>query len=192
MDFHPSISNQRRGYATGCNFMLASRITRTVRRHYRAALVWAAIPLAVFNGRTVVGCGCFGYFESVCHCGCCGGQHGKAICSCCTSHGFSHSRCSGCNQSESTSRCDTTDGNTHSAGCKALAGHRCTSFVKHEVTPVTVAPHVIAGDLHDAIFALVDVGQTLVLSQTQIVQVVDFDTGPPPNDLVVTLHRLVI
>jgi hypothetical protein len=172
--------------------MLGVRPTRFVRRHYRAAVVWAAIPLAVFNGRTVVGCGCFGHFEPVCHCGCCGGQHGKSRCSCCTRHGFSHGSCYCCNHSDAASRCDTADSSSHPGAGQSLQGHRCKSFVLHEVTPVTVAPYVAAGDLHESIFALADFGLPLVFSQSRVGKVVDFDTGPPPDDLVVILHRLVI
>jgi hypothetical protein len=51
---------------------------------------------------------------------------------------------------------------------------------------------VDAGDLHESIFALADLGLPLVFSQSHVGQVVDFDTGPPPSDLVVILHRFVI
>jgi hypothetical protein len=64
--------------------------------------------------------------------------------------------------------------------------------VKHEVIPVTVAPAVDAGDLYVSFFALATVSQPLYVSQSHVGQFVDFDTGRPPNDLVVTLHRLVI
>jgi hypothetical protein len=171
--------------------MLGVRPTRFLRHHYRAALVWAAIPLAVFNGRTVVGCGCFGHFESVCHCGCCSGTKAGAN-KCCTGHGFNQSGRSCCNKSASTIHCNTAAGNSRLACGQSLQGPRCTSIVLHEVTPVTVAPNANAGDLHESIFALADVGLPLVFSQSQVGQVVDFHTGPPPNDLVITLHRLVI
>jgi hypothetical protein len=73
-----------------------------------------------------------------------------------------------------------------------VGGHHCKSFVKHEVTPVTVTPAVDASDLYASFFALATVSQPAYVSQSHVGQVVDFDTGRPPNDLVVTLHRLVI
>ena len=178
--------------------MHAIRPTRFIRRHYRAAVVWAAIPLAIFNGRTVVGCGCFGHFESVCQCGCCsemqdgGKQHGKSARPCCTGHGFSHSSYSCCNQSDATHQCNTADSDSRPASPQGVRGHHCTSIVLHEVIPVTVTSSVDAGDLHASIFVLADLGLSLSFSQSQVGRVVDFDTGPPPKDLVVSLHRLVI
>jgi hypothetical protein len=178
--------------------MLGIRLNRVVRRHFRAAVIWAALPLAVFNGRTVIGCGCFGHFEAVCHCGCCSEmqdgckQHGKSASSCCTGRGFSHSNCPCCNHSEATNPCNTADSDSRSDSPQQLQGHHCKSIVSHEVTPVTVAPSVDAGDLHESIFVLANVGLPLTFSQLHVGRVVDFDTGPPPKDLVVTLHRLVI
>jgi len=74
----------------------------------------------------------------------------------------------------------------------AWKGHHCTSIVMHVVMPATVMPTVDASDLHAAAFVLADFNLPLTINQSQVAHVVDFDTGPPPNDLVVTLHRLVI
>ena len=179
--------------------MLGLRPSRFLRRHYRLALVWAAMPLAVFNSRTLVGCGCFGHFEAVCQCACCGEiqgggrQQSKSASSCCTGHSLSTANCSHCNTTASTNPCNTADGNSSpDNGGQSLQGHHCKSFVLHEVTPVTVAPTVNAGDLHVSVFALADVSLPLSISQSQAGQVVDFDPGRPPNDLVVIFHRLVI
>lgn len=174
------------------------RPSRSIRGHFRAAVIWAAIPLAIFNGRTVVGCGCFGHFEAACHCSCCselqtdGKQHGKPAGSCCTGRGFNHSNSPCCNRSEATDPCKSADSDSRSDSSQQLQGHRCTSIVSHEVTPVTVAPSVDASDLHETIFVLASFGLPLTFSQFHVGRVVDFDTGPPPHDLVVTLHRLVI
>jgi hypothetical protein len=73
----------------------------------------------------------------------------------------------------------------------AWQGHRCTSIVVHDVIPVTVAPAVDVADLHASIFVLPDYFLPPTSSQS-LGQAVDFDTGPPPDDLVVTLRRLVI
>jgi hypothetical protein len=172
--------------------MLTGRLIRFVRRQSRAAAVWAAIPLVFFNGRTFVGCGCLGHFEAVCHCGCCDGQLGKSACSCCTGHGFNHRSCSCCNQSKSMNRCNTVNDGSHPASRETLQEHHCKSFVLHVVTPVTLTANFDASDLHESLFALAVLGRPSVFTQVQVGQVVDFETGPPPNDLVVTLHRLII
>lgn len=165
--------------------MLVGRLIRRVRRHSRAIVVWAAMPLALFNGRTIVGCGCFGHFESVCNCGCCSGQLSKAGCSCCDG------RCC-CNQSASAGRGKATENISCHASCHSLQSHRCRSFILHEATPVTIAPHVDGVDLQESLFILAISLLPRASSQSHSGQVADFDTGPPPNDLVVTLHRLVI
>jgi hypothetical protein len=179
--------------------MVNIRLTRFIRRHYRAALVWAVMPLAVLTGRTVVGCGCFGHFESACHCGCCSDKHdgakqGESACSCCTGHGFTHSTCCCCNKAKAKSPSNITDCKSHDS-CPASdlvwQGHRCTSIVVHDVIPVTVAPSADVADLHSSIFVLPDYILSPSSSQS-FGQAVDFDTGPPPADLVVTLRRLVI
>jgi hypothetical protein len=175
--------------------MLGIRPTRFVHRHCRAALVWAAIPLAVFNGRTVVGCGCTGHFEAVCHCGCCstmqGDQHhGNSACACCAGHGFSHGSCPCCNQNRVAHQCCNSSSDSDCG--LALGGHHCKSFVKHETIPVTVVSVVDAGDFYSTFFTMAAVGQSPIVIQSHLGKVVDFDTGRPPNDLVVTFHRLVI
>lgn len=178
--------------------MVNIRLTRFLRRHCRAAAIWAAIPLAVFNGRTLVGCGCFGHFESACHCGCCSATGNEGIQSekcdrpCCASHGFSDSDCCCCNRSQSSHHCTATNCDSRPSSGQALQVHHCKSIVLHDVVPVIVAPSSNAGDLHEANFGLADFGMPRSNTQFHIVQVIDFDTGPPPNDLVVTLHRLVI
>ncbi len=178
--------------------MFNIRPTRFVRRHYRAALIWAAMPLAVFNGRTVVGCGCFGHFESECHCGCCsemqdgGKHHGKPTCACCAGHGFGHSSCPCCNHSGLAHQCSSDNSDSQSACGRAIGEHHCKSMVRHEVTPVTVASITDAGVLHVSFFALAAFCPPRYVSESHVGRVVDFDTGPLPSDLVVTLHRLVI
>src|SRR5688572_10043666 len=142
--------------------MVGIRQTRFFRHHSRVAVVWVAIPLVVFNGRTLVGCGCTGHFESVCRCNCCpdtqegGKQHGKSTYSCCTSHGFSHSHCACCNRSELTHHSNTADNDCCPAGPQELQGHHCNSIVLHDVIPGTVAPSTDTAGLHASILVSAD------------------------------------
>jgi len=181
--------------------MFASGLARFVRRHSRSALVWAAIPLVVFNGRTLVGCGCTGHFESVCHCNCCSNEdnagnrrHAQSARPCCAGHAFKADQCSCCNHREATHRCTMAEQERDSSSTNgaALKGPCCISIVLHDVIPATVASSMDASELQPSIFVLADFNLPTSDSQSHVVQVVDFDTGPPPNDLVVTLHRLVI
>jgi hypothetical protein len=84
------------------------------------------------------------------------------------------------------------DSDSRPASAQAVQGHRCKSIVLHEVIPGTVAPSLDMGDLHATIFVSAALSLPLSFSRSQVGQAIDFDTGPPPNDLVVTLHRLVI
>lgn len=200
-DARPSSERMRVSYLdrTGASSLMVNiRLTRFVRRHCRVAVVWASIPLAVLNGRTVVGCGCTGHFESACHCECCSEmqdgckqQHGKFACPCCSSHSSSSSDCCCCNRSEATHHFITTSSDSQAATGQVRQSQRCTSMVLHEVIPVAVSPSVNAGELHAPNVVLADFSLPFSFGQS-VAQAVDFDTGPPPNDLVVTLHRLVI
>jgi hypothetical protein len=180
--------------------MFGIRITRTVRLRLRAAAVWAAMPLVVLNGRTVVGCGCTGHFKAVCHCSCCSGmqdgskQHGKNCCSCCGSHSAnnSKSKCPCCDRSELPQRCDTANGNSHCPSHQSLERHHCKSIALYEVIRFTAASSADAGDLHASIFTLADLTSPALLDHSRAGLTVDFNTGPPPNDLVVTLRRLIL
>jgi hypothetical protein len=178
--------------------MFGIRPTRFVRRYCRTAVVWAAIPLAVFNGRTVVGCGCFGHFEAVCHCSCCpetqnsSSHQGESVCACCAGHGCRHSGHACCGHHGVTHASSAANAESHSVLGPSFGDHHCRTAVRHEVTPVTVASIADIGDLIASFVVSTVFNPSLETSQSNIVRVVDFDTGCPPDDLVVTLHRLVI
>ena len=184
---------------TGCSVMFGIRPARFAPRHYRAALIWAAIPLTLFNGRTLVGCGCTGHFEAVCRCNCCidlpeggDGQSGNAGCPCCAIPHSSLSKCPCCNHSKLAHTRDKTDDDGCPVNGQGLQKHRCRPMVLHQVTPGTVVSVLDASQLLIAITVLADFSQSLPLSPLHVERFVDIDIGPPPNDLVVSLHRLVI
>lgn len=175
--------------------MSSIHLTRIVRRRFRSAIVWATIPLVVFNGRTIVGCGCFGHFESTCHCGCCSDdkeRHGKSNSTCCTGDSFHSAPCPRCKHDEANRCCNHADSKTRPADSLTWKGHHCTSIAFYLVAPATVLPTFDASDLDVAAFLPADSRLPLIVDQSQIAHVVDFDTGPPPGDLVISLHRLVI
>ena len=175
--------------------MADCRLFRRMRRHLRSALVWAAIPLVVFNGRTVVGCGCFGHFESVCHCSCCSQRKdasthsGKTACSCCLNHGKA-GNVSCCTSKETLECCKLAAKNCQHSNSHGVKGHGCTSIVMHVVVPAVVATSDV-NDLHASTDVLAQASFSF-LTESPDGRFVDFDTGPPPNDIVISLHRLII
>jgi hypothetical protein len=62
----------------------------------------------------------------------------------------------------------------------------------HEVIPATVASSTAGDDLHVDDFALDAIDLPAALAPLVSVHVLQVDSGCPPNDLVVTLQRLII
>lgn len=153
---------------------------RDARSRWRAIVVCAMLPLTVLNGRTVVGCGCNGHFEAVCHCNCSGST-------CCNSkHGTT---CPCCKKHEKTGKDETKD---TSGSDICVHGRHCKGIAQHEVIPATVPSSHAADEIGLAAFTLdlIDVPTTPELSSPQ--QQIIGHTSPPPLDRVVALHRLVI
>jgi len=143
------------------------------------------VPLAMLNALPLAaGCICAdGHYEPVCHAGQC--RTGMADCGCaCCAH---HSCCSGkirCNRSTVNPHEQIPDQHVSNSGC-------CTPLV-HQATPtiVTSSAAVDSQQIAALIMAPIDLpysGEALKIGRH-----VDFDTGRPPHDLVITLQRLVI
>lgn len=170
--------------------MFGFHITRAARRRCHHAIVWAMVPLAVLNGRTLVACGCTGQFTSVCHCQAtakkeCAGAIKLALCPKCAKGNWANSAVASANC------CGNQERESRDDGTRTVRGHHCRSLAYFEVTPGTTASSIAADDLAAAaVFA-----DSLVLPLT-------FDwqrhtlalraDAHPPDDLVVVLHRLVI
>jgi len=163
-------------------------LNRFLRLHCRTLAVCAMIPLTVFNGQTLVGCGCSGQFEAVCHChmggtakGCCG--------SCCGGHGSTSCPC--CSQNKTFK--DSHSGKEKASDTVAHFGtHPCRSIAVHDVIPATVV-HVYSAD--DCEFATLTLDTHDLSFNSPLAgkdQFVELDLKVPPNDLVVTLHRFII
>jgi hypothetical protein len=135
----------------------------------------AMLPLALLNGRTLVGCGCTGHFEAVCHCGCAMGCGG------CCGQGGTRACCAKRTATETAS----------DAATQHARGHHCTQIVEYVVVPATVAPTVAADDSQASATVLAVLDLPILAPSTHAGQFVDLATRPP-NDLVVVLHRLVI
>lgn len=164
--------------------MSGIRVKRDRRNRWRNLVVWAVLPLAVFNSRTVVGCGCNGHFESVCHCNCakecrnCGGQPGS--CPCCNAHQKSGPESS-------------HGGNTDSdSGKSGFNSHHCKGAVQREVIPATVVTIHSADGLNATVAALDTLDLPSAVYETHSWALALELTSPPPHDIVVQLHRLII
>ena len=87
--------------------MVGIRFNRNAKNRWRSIAVWAMLPLAVLNGRTVIGCGCSGHFEAECHCncgdagGCCSSQ--ESSCPCRAKHSKCHTAAVNKAEAETTS-----------------------------------------------------------------------------------------
>lgn len=161
--------------------MVWRQLARCVGNHSRTALVWAMVPLAVFNGRAFTGCGCTGHFETVCHCQCGSGP-------CCVQESMQTQTC----RANESSDHRTSGQSTPPSSQAGAHGHHCTRIVAYVVVPATVAPSSADHDSHASALALAALDQPLPSVSIHAGQVVQLDTRPPPNDLVITLDRLII
>ena len=162
--------------------MNGTRLIRFVRRHRHLAVVCLMLPMILLNGHTLTGCGCTGHFEAVCRCHC-----GTTCCMCC-GQGGACTCCSG----KSLACCDSADHKTLPITGTGLQGHHCIQSVVYLVVPATVTPAPLDHDSPGMALALAPLELPIASDWGNSFHVVQWDTGPPPNDLVVTLHRLII
>jgi hypothetical protein len=190
--------------------MIGKSLFRSIRHRCHAAIVWAMVPVALLSGRTVSGCiGPTGRFEPDCHCAamqeagknasdtneagdgatchlaCC---HGKCCCKgnggCCqTTHGFVTAKSSS----------QPKDNNLSNGGhCNLSSDGHCRPFSYFAAVTVTS----LSGqslDLQQPVDVLpVVLHAPLTNAFTAPATAVELDTGPPPDNLVVALHRWLI
>jgi hypothetical protein len=159
----------------------------TVRRfrktsRLRTLLVFAMVPLVVFNGRTVVGCGCHGRFEAQCHCnrdcatgGC--SNHDVKSCPCCEKR---------------SQKQHSVPSSTEEHGSASGDGHHCKGIAQHEVTPATVSGAHLTDEIAQPFFTLDSVDEPGLASANASLSGVSEYSHLPPLDRVVVLRRLVI
>lgn len=171
--------------------MTRSRLIRFGRTRCRTLAVWAMMPLAVLNSRTVLGCGCTGRFEADCHCNCSSihkrADHrtGEAGC-CCCSHNVSGSSKSCCKQVASGSD------DSKSTIEKGLRSRTCTTMAMHVADPATMPPLTFDDGARAAALNLAAFEIAIVPHETIWGRTTQLETVPPPDNLLVTLRRLLI
>jgi hypothetical protein len=158
--------------------MSTIRLMRTIRDRSRTAVVLAMVPLVVFNGRTMVGCGCSGHFEAVCQC------HGGNITGSCCSAGSVPSRCA---NKVSRDRCQDSP-----RAPERVQGHHCTRVAIYVVVQATSTPDALSAKVHDTPFVMAPIDLPIMAGWSITGHDLCPSFGPPPDDLIVTLHRLVI
>ncbi len=175
--------------------MTGKFLLRSIRRRRDAAIVWAMMPVALLSGRSVSGClSPTGRFEPDCHCAamletavstspaheastchraCC---HGK----CCCCKGMA-----GCSEGVAAKESPSKhDGFQNGAHCRPVS-----LFVAVTVTNAGGQ----SWDLHQLATTLpVAQSDWLPTVQDASVGAFELDTGPPPENLVVDLHRWLI
>lgn len=166
-------------------------LSRFFRDYGRALVVWAMMPLAGVNGRTMVGCGCTGHFEEICHCQ--STTASKTCCqprgSCCSGHGAK--ACTRCSAEKSDAASDSRRDRAADA-IRHIGTRHCVRLAVHEVIPVTVVP-IISGDVCQiATLDCSSADRTFLTALSASELVVQLDLKCPPNDLVVMLHRFII
>jgi hypothetical protein len=168
--------------------MSGLHLNRFFRHRVRALIVWAMMPLAIINGRTVVGCGCTGHFEEVCHCASTGSH--KSCCqstgSCCCGHGAKTCCCSS-EKSDSTATRRTKP--VSDATCH-VGARPCVRIVAHIVIPATTGPTLSTDDqLASLAYSSLDFSFSPAFAEAEPAVQLDLKC---PSDLIVTLHRFLI
>ena len=156
------------------------QLRRWVHSHSHVAVVWAMARIVLLNGRTLTGCGCTGHFEAVCHCGC-----AHACGSCCGQNGV-RSCCAGNAADDLLANAATSADRSEHA-----QRHHCIQIAEYVVVPATISPTVDVDNSQVATLTLVAIDLAVVNQPIHPGQTSLWDTGPP-NDIVVSFHRLVI
>lgn len=170
--------------------MTSSRLIRFGRNRCRTLIVWAMMPVALLNGRTVLGCGCTGQFMAECPCSCCSHigadiRRGPSGCSCCSHNasGLSESCCKHIAQGSANSKSTIETG---------LRSRPCTTAALDMAEPATI-PRLTGDDgIQSAALDLSAFEIAIVPHEATWGRTTQLKTAPPPDNLLITLHRLII
>jgi hypothetical protein len=174
--------------------MFAIHPSRRALGRCRTILVWALVPISVVNGQTIVGCGCTGHYQAACQCAACepAARADHSVSQACDSKAGgpkAHACC--CHKDSADSSNASSDSPSRSLASPAR-NHPCARIILHTGGSIlAVSPQL--GDL-DSLSGVVPAAlDTLRQAEPAGIRfVVLIDGGPPPRDIVVTLHRLVI
>jgi hypothetical protein len=154
--------------------MTSRKFVRLARRYTRVGIAFALVPLVGLGGLSLTACGCKGNFDLACHCQC----H-KGAC---------------CVRVASQSPCEHKTfaplSKSQTVGL-TVGGHQCTQVAGRIGIPAaTTAPPTDDGYQILALATASDITATVVgVFEWHAMPI---DVGPPPDDLILVLHRLVI
>ena len=173
-------------------------LNRLLRGRIHAAVAWAMVPLAVLNGRTVLGCmSPSGHYDPSCRCWAGSGDHQDSGTArpchcghCLRQDDADRSSCPHCKQKTA---CHANHPSRVVQGSRMQGAEHCRAVgMYQQVSAVPASPQ--AGSDHDPsaafVFDAIDLPNSSPTSVAR--QVIERDTGPPPDNLCITLHRLVI
>ena len=177
--------------------MAPASLFKQLRKSMWALTVCAMLPATVLSGLPAFGCICAdGHYELFCQAGHCASeaeQQGSG-CTCCASSAAQADGHKCCQRKTACCRgTRSQDKNrTHSSGSQVGDKGGCTPVIREAAATTLMAIAPTADDHHlpaDWIVSSVQVRVPLELNYAVHLQL---DTGPPPDDLVVTLARLII
>ena len=166
--------------------MVSKWLVRLVRGQIRTVVTLTVLPLAVMNGLPfAAGCICAdGHYEPVCQADLCHAGKGNCGCSSCAHHSCCNGATACCRQRAAQLK--------DNAAAMQIAGKPCCTPVVHEAVPTVVdSPQLI--DVHPSaalIVAVIELPSSVAIAATG--HRIEFGTARPPDDLVITLRRLVI
>jgi hypothetical protein len=170
-------------------------LSRTVRRRCQAAMIWAMMPVMLLNGKSLSGClSPTGHFEAGCHC-----------------QAMQLAKVSTDPQATTTCRCPCCKGKT----CCCAGGSCCKAKSHDTVASYALRPkgsavqdgahcrpysiYVVASVVtnsahldHSVLQAIVSINSPLSVVAAPVAHHFELNTGPPPDNLVVELHRFLI
>lgn len=172
--------------------MNATRIKNCAREYGRAILAWLMIPLMIAQGGAIVGCGCSGHFEAVCHCGNCESATSGQSVEVTSTPNYSAAAHPCCCHRQSNETRQTCLHARRASRSAQFQEHQCRKIVLH-TDNIVVAPATHTGNplLYAAVLpAPLDRPADVAIVTGQ--HIFAFDSGPPAHDLVIALRRLVI
>ena len=177
--------------------MTGACLSKLALARVRTVLVWAMVPLSIVNGQTIVGCGCTGHFEAICHCAACDSLDSAVrpakpqTCDSAQSRDIRSRSCC-CHGEPTTSQSSEHSSLSSSGSNRGFRDHHCTKIVLESgESVISVAPYF--GDQLNFATVLppsLDLPFNYDIAARE--HVFSFDSGPPPCDVVVTLRRLII
>jgi hypothetical protein len=165
----------------------------------RRAVVWAMAPLALLNGRPVVGCICAdGHFDPACRAlgssGIRQSAHGASsiasrVCSRCGTTAVPEMDRRSAGQ---TDCCQRHDGQHRTDGGRVRPRPCCTPVVQFHTAPAIVGPTATGDDRPAPALTLDAQLRPPAAPPRNVIHRAERSADPPPDDLVIALRRLVI